>query len=373
MAISGVAIEVVQRIDDVDPQAWDALCSDNPFARHRWLRLAEALLADYEPRYVLARRDGHLDAAAVLSIGRRFKHQTLERRLGWALRCFPLVRCAAPVTSSPGLLVAPRPGASDVVPSLLAAIRRQALANRALFVTYGQSSADDPRWIPLSAAGFQQYGRQTDMLLPIAWDSTEEYLASLPGSDRRKIGKLERRSIREGVTVERLRAPLENAAHLQQLIGSVLARHGTRDVYVPDFLECAHSVCGDDLQVVAAWRDGEVIGCAVALREADTLVARWLGLDYARSWGTSTYRLLIFRIVQLAIALGVRTLSLGPTASDTKADFGAVASERISALAVLAPIPASLVGAAAQLVAGRAAIDPTYSSATAGSAPALPG
>ncbi|MBV9545151.1 MAG: GNAT family N-acetyltransferase [Chloroflexi bacterium] len=278
------------------------------------------------------------------------------------------MRCNSPLSSGPGLL-----GSGSLRIAVLEAVRAQARAERALFVTYGHCSPDDVRWPALSAAGFHQYGSLSDMVLPIAWQSTTDYLSSLPGSDRRRITKQERRAEREGVRVERLHSPDQHARRLRELIAGVLVHHGTCDIYVTDFVEQAQAVCGTDLHVIAAWRGGEIIGCAVALRDGDTLMAKWLGLDYALSWGTSTYRLLLFRIVELAIELGVRTLSLGPTASETKQDFGAVASQRLSALAVLAPVPAWLVGSVAQLVAGRAAIDPTYSSARAPASPALPG
>jgi predicted N-acyltransferase len=368
-----VAIDVAHRSDDIEAAEWDDLCGEHPFVRHRWLRLAEGLLTEHEPRYVLARRDGRLDAAAILSIGRRFKHQTLQRRLGWALRLFPLMRCGAPLSASPGLLLGPRHGSFELVPSIVAAIRGQAVSHHALFLTYGQSSPDDPRWSALAAGGFHQYGRQSEMYLPISWPSTSAYLASMSGSDRRKISKLQRRAEREGILVERDESPQRHAARLRELIGNVLLYHGTRDSYARDFVERGQAVCGDSFQVLTAWRAGEIIGCAIALREGDSMTARWIGLDYARSWGTSAYRLLMFRIIELAIEEGVRSLSLGPTASATKEDFGALAREQFSALAVLAPIPATLVESAAQLVAGRAAVDPTYSSARARSSPALPG
>jgi predicted N-acyltransferase len=367
-----VRTEVATRIDDVDPDEWDNLCREYGFVSHRWLRLAEATIMDYEPLYVLARREGCLNAAAVCVVGRQFKHDVLQQRLGWALRLVPLLRCATPFSSNPGLVVASRRGAAQLVPAVLATMRTEAMARRALFVTYGQAAADHDQWVELAAAGFRQYGRQWDMELPITWQSTGDYLASLRGSDRRKVGKLERRGEREGLQVDRLRSPVHHASRLRALIGNVFDHHGTRDIYVPDLVERTDSICRDDFHVIGAWRDGEIVGCAVALRDQDTLLAKWIGLDYSRSRGTSTYRLLIFKIIQLAIELGVRSLSLGPTAADAKADFGAVAHERLSALAVLAPIPTSLVGAAAQLVAGRAAIDPTYSSAREAAAAASP-
>ena len=367
--MNDVSVEIIRSIDQVPASEWDALCGGRSFINHRWLRLAESIVIDSDPRYILVRKGGQLQAAAVCSLARRFRHRALEQRLGWVLRLFPLMRCGVPIASQPGLIVR----TTDVLPRLLVEVRGLARRERAAVVTCGQFSSNDETWLDLRNAGFQKHGQLVDFSVATGWSSIDEYLRSLPGGDRRKVSKLQRRAEREEIRIEHLESPLERAQQLRALVGGVLEHHGTSDIYARDLIERAAAVCGSDLHVLAAWRSSEMIGCAVVVRDGDALIAKWLGFDYARSWGTSTYRLLIFATLKLAIQLGVQRLALGPTAGDTKRDFGAVGEDRFSAVAVLAPVPASLVGFVAQLVAGRAAIDPTYSSAREEALPGLPG
>jgi predicted N-acyltransferase len=352
--------EIARSIAEVSEAEWNELAmrSGRRFAEHRWLRLAEVILRDYEPRYALVRGEGQLQAAAVCAIGRRFGHRALQRRLGWALRLSPWLRCSLPLASEPGLL-----GDVASVSDLMQGLRRLGLGERALLVTCANLPVGDARLPALERMGFMPHSRWSDLSLRIEWSSVEQYVAALPGPDRREVGRLRRRAEREGITVERLANPLEHAERIRQLIANVSQHHGTRDVYVADLLPQAVAISGDAVQVLAARRDDEIIGCAITLRDRKYMIGKWIGLDYAQTWGTCTYQLLLFESVRLAIELKVDCLGLGATAGGTKRQFGAAADERVNSLAMLAPVPVGLVGAAARLVAGRAAVDPTYSTA----------
>jgi len=358
-----LTVEVVRTIDQVDAATWDDLCRGQSFVNHRWLRLAENILSGHEPRYVLVRRQGQLEAAAICSIGRRFGNRALQRRLGWVLRPFGWLRCAVPLSSETGIRVRPGSPRTQPVQVLLGAMRRLMLQERALLSTV-DFSTDRGLWADLQRGGFRQHSHWADQVLPISWPTLDAYVAHLPGPHRREIGRLRRRAEREVIGVEPLRAPESHATRVRALIGEVLQRHGTQDIYVADLVGRGTAILGDDVHVLAARRRGELIGCAVLLRDGDALLAKWIGLDYARSWGTATYQMLMLESIRLAIELGMSRLVLGPTSGAIKRSFGAVPHERFSAMAVMRPVPASLVGRAARLVAGRAAVDPTYSSAT---------
>jgi predicted N-acyltransferase len=240
-------------------------------------------------------------------------------------------------------------------------MRRQMLRELAPFLSL-ELYSDDEVWACLPRGSFGPHGRWTDFTLNLAADSVDEYLASLPGTNRRKIGTLLRRGEREGIAAERLQ-PDRHAARVRSLIHDLLDHHGTFDSYVPDLVSRAAAYLGGDLHIVGATRDGEVIACAIVLRDGDTVYPKWVGLDYERTWGTAAYLVLTFEVIRLAIELGVRIVRFGPTAETAKRGFGAVPRERSSAVSVIGPLPPRLVSAAARLAAGRAATDPTFSSA----------
>jgi predicted N-acyltransferase len=242
-------------------------------------------------------------------------------------------------------------------------MRRLMLRERAPFLMVGDLSADQPLWQDLKRAGFREHSQWTDFSLQVDWASSSEYMASLPRDHRRKLGRVERQAERQGIWIERLQNVEQHESRLRALVAEVLEHHGTHDAYVADLLSRASTILADDLHVVAALQAGEVIGCTILLQDRDAMIAKWIGLDYARTWGTATYRRLVLECVRLAIELGVRRLGLGPTAGQVKREFGAFEHERRSAITVIGRVPTSLVGALARVVAGRAAVDPTFSSA----------
>ena len=45
-----LGVEIVESIDQVAEADWNALCGSRAFVDHRWLRMVESVLANYEPR-----------------------------------------------------------------------------------------------------------------------------------------------------------------------------------------------------------------------------------------------------------------------------------------------------------------------------------
>jgi hypothetical protein len=117
-----------------------------------------------------------------------------------------------------------------------------------------------------------------------------------------------------------------------------MQRHGALETYAADLLPRAATIFGDDLHVLMAEQSGDCVGCVVAVRSRNDLLAKWLGLDYSRTWDTATYRLLLAETVALAIELGVERLWLGATALETKRQFGVTVEARLNAVVVPSPL-----------------------------------
>jgi predicted N-acyltransferase len=322
--------QIARSIDDVDAAEWDALCPERPFVDHRWLRTIERILPDSERRYVLLRRHGRLDAAAICVLDRRFEHPAAQRHAGWVLRIFPYLRCSVPVSFDDGLLAAD----ARALPELVAAVRQLARAEHALLTTFEHLGPDARAWPALIAAGCHPLSRWTSTYLPIAWSTRADYLMSRSGPDRREIGRLRRRAERQGITLEYGPLQRADAPLLRRLIANVLARHAAHDPYAPDFLTRAADMLGSHLHVLQARLDGETVGCAVMVHSRTELLGKWIGLEYSRTPNSATYQALMLGTIDLAIELGVQRLRLGATAYSTKEQFGAQPDERLNALAL---------------------------------------
>jgi predicted N-acyltransferase len=325
-------LTLLTSIEQVAPAEWDALCGERPFVNHPWLRFTESALLEHQPRYVLLRRGGHLEAAAVCAVEHRFANPLLQQRVGWVLRQLPCVRCAVPIASECGLVFRPGVDEARLAPALLAGIRRLAISERALFATVGHVPLRASTWQSLRAAGCTQLSQWQNTTLDIEWSSFGEYLATRPRDDRHEIRRMQRRAEREGITVDAQSVSLRELPSLWRLIGNVQRRHNADNLYADDLLERALAVLGTDVHVLVARQSNETIGCVVLVRSQAELVAKWLGLNYERTWNTATYFASLTASVDVAIRLGVRRLRLGATAYATKQQFGVVMEERVNAV-----------------------------------------
>ncbi len=333
-----MALTLLSSIEQVAPDEWDALCGSRPFVDHRWLRFTESALLEHQPRYVLLRRGGHLEAAAICSLEHRFANPALQQRAGWVLRRLPCVRCAVPIASECGLVFRPGADAARLTPALLAGVRQLAVHERALFTTVGHVPVHANTWQSLRRAGCTRLSQWRNTTLDIDWSSFAEYLATRPGDDRHEIRRMRRRAEREGITVEPASVAPHDLPLLWRLIQNVQRRHAADNVYVDDLLESAMHVLGSDVHVLLARQSGASIGCVVLVRSQDELIAKWIGLDYARTLNTATYFMSLAGCVDLAIKLGVRRLRLGATAYSTKQQFGVAPEDRMNALVLPPPL-----------------------------------
>jgi uncharacterized protein len=342
----GCEVQVARSIDEIEAAEWDALCTGRAFVDHRWLRTLEYILVGHEPRYVLLRRQGRLEAAAICALDRRFEHPAAQHYAGWVLKRFPYLRCGVPVSFDDGLLAAD----GRVLPELVAAVRHLGRAEHALLTTFGHLGPDARAWPALTASGCHPLSRWTTTHLPVAWSTWDSYLRSRSGPDRREIGRLRRRAERQGITLERGTLHPADAPLLRRLISNVLARHAAHDPYAPDFLTRAADILGSAFHVIQARLGGETVGCAVLVHRRAELLGKWIGLDYARTPNSATYQALMLGTIDLAIELGVRRLRLGASAYSTKQQFGAQPEERLNAVALPGRAVAMAVSLAFQVL-----------------------
>jgi hypothetical protein len=128
-------------------------------------------------------------------------------------------------------------------------------------------------------------------------------------------------------------------------MGNVLHRHGAGERYHPDLFLRAQAILGDDLVVLAIKRHGEIVGCNALMTSGGEMAAKWLGLDYERTWGTTAYLSLLLECVAQAIACGATRLRLGATAWEPKRHLGAVQLPRAGAVVVRRRLLNRLAGA----------------------------
>lgn len=356
-----ISVQVADRIDHVDEEEWNELRGGRPFTSHRCLRLTETALAHHEPRYLQIRRRGRLEAGMICAIQRHFYLSTylptraLQTLVGQALARFPPLSCAIPIVCEPGLLVRPDCDAGSLIPFCLEAMRDLATQERAFFVGLAHLSPSNVAWPALSRARYHSTHLPADTYLEIGWSSFEDYQASLPHKKRSEFRRVRRRAGEAGVKIEVLRPCPETEPRLRQLVRNVCRRHNFHDPYAPDLFLRAAQVLGEDLHLLVARQEDELVACLAMLRSEDEVIIKWAGLDYDRTLDNFTYHLIMTESVPQAIEMGARRLRLGSTVYRLKKLMGAALEERFLALALQSRTMHHLAGLGLILSRKRAA------------------
>lgn len=324
-------VELVSTIDAVAPSEWDALAGDRPFAEHRWLRLAESVIADYRPRYLLIRKAGRLVAAAMGALENRLQNPALDTRFGWLVRRTPFFLVSVPLTSTCGLLAADEAELAGLLQDVRAVTRKQRFRFSIIdHLTLEHPALDAQR-------GYCQLAWLPDVHVDLRWTSFEEYLTDLPRKKRHEIRRTQRHSEREGIVVSPLEPTPSLAPTLDKLVANLVRRHGGTRRFQPDLFGRAAAVLGPDLTLLGAHLDGRLVGCVSLLRCGDVIDVRWIGRDYERSEGTFVYPALLTACVRTAIGTDAKRLHFGAAAYDTKKHYGVTLEPRTRLFSARAP------------------------------------
>ena len=328
-------VELVSTIEAVAPEEWDALSGDRPFAAHRWLRLAEAVITDYRPRYLLVRRQGRLVAAAMGALEHRLQNPVLDARFGWLVRRSPFFLISVPLTSTCGLLVDDSPDPQAELAELLRAVRAVTRKEGFRFSIIDHLTLRHPAIA--AQRNFCQLAWLPDVHLDLRWATFDEYLDDLPRKKRHEIKRTQRHSEREGIVVSPLVPTPEHAPTLDRLVANLVQRHGGTRRFQPDLFGRAAAVLGSDLTLLAAHLDSRLVGCVSLLRCDDVIDVRWIGRDYERTTGTAVYPALLTACVRTAIASGAGRLHFGAAAYATKKHYGVTLEPRTRLFAARSP------------------------------------
>jgi predicted N-acyltransferase len=325
--------EIIESINQVDPCEWDHLVQNRPFANWQWLELTESVLINHQPRYVLIRRYGDLQAGIVSALQTRFQNPLFQSTLGWAIRRYPGLRCSLPLSCDPGLLISHQASVAELLPVLMQGLEDLIQREHISYHTIDHIWPTMPLWKFLQSRGYHRIEHLSEIYLDIQWVSFEDYLKSLTSKKRGQYRRIGRRLEENGISLAVADPLAEDAQTLQNLVNNVFQRHREPNLYVEDLFSRASRLMGDDFKLIIARKNGCPIGCLAMLRNGNEWIGKWVGLDYEQTWNTHTYYGLSAECLRQAIEAGGQRLRMGTTGYQTKRDLAAVEENRIGALA----------------------------------------
>jgi predicted N-acyltransferase len=326
--------EIVESVEQIDLAEWNRLVEGRSFADHRWLQLLEALLLNYQPRYVLLRHNGSLMAGAVCSIQNRFHSRLLQSSMGWFLRRFPSMRCDMPIDYNTGLFFSDQERLDEVFPELLCGMQPLFRQENILFYSFDHLSSSGPVWAYLQAHGYYRIDHVFDSNLTICWTAFDDYLKSLPEKENEEYEKLEKYLDRQEITIEAVDPLTEDLAEYQKLVNEESRRNRTSHVYRDDILSRASTLMRKDIKIIVARQKGQVVGCIAMLRSANDWIVRWPGLDSEHTLDSDVFDGLLAECIRQAILLKGHQLGLGILDYQSMRRFGLVAEKWVGAMAV---------------------------------------
>ena len=333
-------LALADRVDYLDGAAWDRLTAqDSVFLSRRYLRVLEDCgPRNVRQRYALVFRGREVVAAvaaqAVSVSAARVPKETPSKVVSSALKYADqqILVCGNLLSwGLHGVAFAPGVDRGELWGAVADALYRIRRADRLFGTTdlvivkdVTEPHATDAE--ELKRFSYRPLQTEPNMVLDIApsWRCYDDYLAGLNANYRRAARHIARDIAAAGYIVERLSDVDGHARTLHDLYLQVHERQKYRVVTLaPEFVPALATAFPADFRVTVARRDSEVAGFATTLRDGDTAVGYYIGFDSAANAATPLYLRLLHAVVQDAIEMGCRRVSLGRTALEPKARLGA--------------------------------------------------
>ena len=187
-----------------------------------------------------------------------------------------------------------------------------------------------PQTVPsanrLIEKGFFDFKIDVNMVLKIHkdWKTINDYLMSMKTKFRTRANAVYRKSA--PLTIKALNAQdiTEESEHIVRLFDSVLEKSdfhiGTMNPKT--FAACKENL-GDDFIFMAYYMDEKMLGFSTAFRNANSLDANYVGLDYAYNESYDVYQRILYDYVKLALETKSEELQFGRTSETIKSAVGA--------------------------------------------------
>lgn len=289
--MSATEVEVIDSLDEIGEQEWDALTDGNPFTRYLFLHTLHATgcasrRTGWAPRYLVIRTGGKL-AAAMILYAKNHSRGEYVFDYAWAhayeqngVPYYPKLVSAVPFTAVTGpRLLARNAGDRELLAraAIQVAIQTEASSIHVLFPTREDALA-------LQAAGFMMREGVQFHWLNTGYESFEQFLESMTREKRKKVRQDRKHVLAAGVTYRRLRGGEISKADLDffyECYRSTYHAHHSSPYLTPGFFREIRSSMADSLFLVIAEQNGEAIACALNFVGPDGM--------YGRYWGTTQF------------------------------------------------------------------------------------
>jgi predicted N-acyltransferase len=316
-------IQITHSVMETGQAAWDHLSSGHPFASFRWYRFGETVLSDCSPTYVTLSHDHEPVARGAFWLKRQewlpIASTAVRYGADQLLRRWPLLMCAAPLASAPGLVLPESLLRGTALKTIADVGLDLGVKNRASFVLFSYTKENEVHQVGWPEAFSAISFSDEETSLEITWPDFESYLKHLAKSTRRNHRLHCKQADGMGVVVS-THSSVSDVNRATALIQNVERYHHMgRRPWTRAMLENAHLV---DSIWITAHIGGRLVGCCSVIGDGDTQIATLLGLDYSIQQYIYVYYQIMYAAVQSAIERGAKVLYGGGGAYELKRRLG---------------------------------------------------
>jgi predicted N-acyltransferase len=330
--------KIYRTINDVDERAWDEVAGkDRPLCSYKYVKLLEMSgVSKDRCYYVTVYEGGRMVAHACAYFIREeldaFARGPLKEMIGRARRkwkdFFILKSLECGPTMAPGKVLAfaegvDRTKAMAKIREGMESLAKELGAKLILFRDFYDGESD--LYGPLKDSGYKNIHNLPQAWMDVKWGGFNDYLGAMRSSYRCKITKSMDKCTASGISIGVLKGlSVQDVRELKRLYDNVYdnAKEVKRERLPAEFFENIEKYLGDDAVILAAIKNGRLVGYMFILLGANTLLTMFPGLDYEYNRDMFVYFNLFYRSIGLAIEKGIKGIDMGITTLNPKRDMG---------------------------------------------------
>jgi predicted N-acyltransferase len=344
--VTGLEVRWHDSLDQVAPEAWNALFPGLPEDWHFYRAIEDAPPEGFALGAVVARSGEGRVVAAVPGFALSYRLDTpfqgRLRRIGDAihrrlprLTSLAVVGLGSPLSDncSVGFAEGLSPEAREIVfEAMLRHLRGEAARRGAAIVAVKGLVADEPPFAgPLARDAFNRVRSVPVVVLPMPHASLDAYLASLARRYRSYFRSKMKTLPQLRIEWRDSAAGVENT--LVALYEATLARSGVSygdfDRIGPDYFGHFLARQGDRARLLLFWRGNELVGFHLLHIAQKRIISNKMGMRYPDARELNLYFINWLKIIELAAERGVKEIEMGATTYAAKLLFGGHLESRL--------------------------------------------
>lgn len=333
--------KVVNTIDDVPREEWDAMVVANPYMCWGWLKTVEQTRrVEHDVFYILAYHDNQLYGGTVCSSeNRSSKIHNIDNVIFGRLKQYtnllnislaPLLICS-PIKGRGTCLLARTDLGEEIedqlINGLLVQVERLATSKKMAVSFSGLNEKEAGFRKKLVSRGYLETLGYPISLLDIKWNSFDDYQQdadTLSKKLRKNIRLQVNRNRKAGVVITDVNRPQQYGDRLDQLVNLNTHKHNKIDfAFDATFFTKLKENMPDNASVFVAEKQGKVIGVKAVLWQGGYANSCFIGVDHDTAGNDFTYfNLAYYTSIKKAIEQNVKTVDYGNGLYSVKTDRG---------------------------------------------------